>query len=71
MTMAARWHQGTIALRVLKKNKKKIGQNAQKQIFVFSDYRPRGHGSVREQLEMVTAPRMQNMVENVRKPFVS
>ena len=65
--MAPRWHQGTTAPRALKKNTKELGGNAQKQILVLSAlYGPRGHGSMREPLEMFTASLMQNMVQ-IRK----
>ena len=65
--MAPRWHQGTIAPRALIKNKKKMVEKCYKVNLSFEGVLgPRGHGSMREPLEMATASRMQNMVE-IRK----
>ena len=44
--------------------KKKCWENVQKQILVLRAFKcPKGHGGMREQLEIVTASFMQNMVQ--------
>ena len=58
MIMAAWWHQGTIAPRVLKKNRKRNWAKMLKSKSLFLGHLPWGHGSMRESLEMVTASRM-------------
>ena len=65
--MAPRRHQGTIAPRVLKKNKRMFLNKCPKVNLSFeSVLRAYGHGSMREPLEMVTVLVMQNMVQ-IRK----
>ena len=47
-----------------KKEEEELWENAQKQILVLRAFKgPRGHGSMREPLEMVTVSLMQNMAQ--------
>ena len=67
--MAPRWHQGTIAPRALKKNKKRMfGKNNKSTSLFLGRFKGLGgHGSMQEPLEIVTASRMQNMMELRKK----
>ena len=68
--MAPRWHHGTIAPRSPQNKKKQlILGNFPKVNLSFQG--PRGPGSMREPLEIVTASRMQDMVQSVRKTLIS
>ena len=67
--MAPRWHHVTIAPRARKKNNKIMfgRMSKSKSLFLGHFKKPRGHGSMRETLEMITVLRMQNIVEFRKK----